>query len=77
MNADELRKELAAGAKVSAHVAAGDAKILDAARERHAVVQARLDELRPKAVADGAAGEEYSSLVAERGRLDLVLGGGG
>ena len=37
------------------------------------VIQARIDELRRKAVLDPAAAEEYQALLEERGQLDLVV----
>ena len=37
------------------------------------IIQARIDELRRKAVLDPAAAEEYQALIEERGRLDLIL----
>lgn len=51
-----------------------DKRILEAAEHRLGVVNARLEELRPNAIGDEAAGAEYQKLVEERGTLLAMLG---
>lgn len=73
---DSLRRNLADLASSSAHAGRSADEIHKAAEERRAVVMARLDELRPKTFSSHDASLEYSELIEERGRLDVVLGGG-
>jgi hypothetical protein len=72
---DSLRADLAALAGDKAKTDAADGHIRETARARLEVVQARIDELKPKAMTDDAAGEEYQMLIAERGRLNLIQAG--
>lgn len=71
---DSLKRSLADGAAAAAKASAAGAKIVDAAGERRVQIDARLNELRPKTLTDPQAAIEYSGLVEERGRLDLVAG---
>jgi hypothetical protein len=70
---DEIRRFLGGLATIRQRTQNVDLKIAEAARERRAVVTARLDELRPKTTTDADAAVEYQALVEECGRLDRVL----
>lgn len=48
-------------------------RILAAAVARLAVVDADIDRLRDRALLDEYAGQQYSALIEERGRLSLVI----
>ncbi|WP_431860155.1 hypothetical protein [Azospirillum sp.] len=48
-------------------------RILAAAEERLAAVCADLDKLRPRALTDQDAGEQYQALTLERGQLETVI----
>lgn len=74
MPAPDLRRRLGALSAMAAKTSAAEKRIVEAAAERRGVIQSRLDELRPKAISDAAAGDEYQTLIHERGRLDIVLG---
>lgn len=71
---DSLRQNLSDLAGQQAKAAASGGKIHDSARVRLGVVQARMEELRPKALTDQAAADEYQALTEETGRLNIVLG---
>lgn len=50
-----------------------DKQILEAAEHRLGVVNARIEDLRSKALTDEAAGAEYQRLIEERGVLHGML----
>lgn len=60
-------------AALSARTRESEQAILDRAMAREGEVRGRLDELRPRAVQDEAAGKEYRSLVLELGKLQQVI----
>jgi hypothetical protein len=67
----------AALAKVQDNIAGAvraGASIHDAAVERRGVVDRQLIDLRPATLTSEAAARQYSDLIEERGRLDLVIG---
>lgn len=72
---DMLKRHLADGAALTQSVQRSGEAIKQAARERREHVSARIAELAPRVHTDAAAGDEYEAMIAERGRLDLVLGG--
>jgi len=70
----EIRRRLAELSAMGGKAALAGVKIAEAAAGRRAVVQSRIDDLRPKALTDAAAAAEYQTLIEERGRLDQVIG---
>jgi hypothetical protein len=60
-------------AGLSARTDAAERAILKAAQARLAAIQADLDKLRGRAVADPALGDRYTALVLERGQVELVI----
>lgn len=60
-------------ARQSARCDAADEAIRKAAEQRLAKVEQLIKELRPKALADDKAGEQYQALILERGQLRQVL----
>ena len=72
---ESLKSDLGALAADGQRTDAFAERLKSAAEDRLAAVNARLDELRPKAVIDTASGNEYLALLAERGQLDIVVGG--
>lgn len=72
---DMLKRHLADGAALTQSVQRSSEAIQQAARERREVVAAKLAELTPRVHTDKAAADEYEAMIAERGRLDLVLAG--
>ncbi|MDP3327188.1 hypothetical protein [Parvibaculum sp.] len=74
MTPDDLRSSLSALAGAGVKAARAGESISNAAAERHGAVMARMSELSPDTLSDPAAAEEYSTLVRERGQLDVVLG---
>jgi hypothetical protein len=73
---DDLKTSLEGVQKSAADADGAGCKIVEAAEERMAIVDKALDELRPKALTDIAAANEYLDLIEESGRLALVIGGG-
>jgi len=73
---ESLRRDLADGAAASQRADSSAEQIRAAAAQRRAVVQQRIDELVPLVQRSPSAADEYQALVAERGRLDIVLAGG-
>lgn len=69
----EVKHLLSDLAALSARTDAADQRILERAFERDAKCAARLDELRPQAESDEAAGKEYKDLTLERGQLAHVI----
>lgn len=67
---ESLRADLGGLSKQAAHAERTDNDLTRAAGERLAFVNSRIEELRPTAMTDAAAGEEYQALVAERGQLN-------
>lgn len=70
---DEIRERLKAGLSVSGQLQRQRDFIFRTVEQRAADVQQRLNELRPKAIADGAAGDEYQRMLIEQGRLNTIL----
>ena len=70
---DKIGGDLGRIERMLQDVEEADKQIKAAAEHRLAVVNARIEELRPKALGDDAAGEEYQKLIAERGALHGVL----
>lgn len=60
-------------ARQSARCDAADESIRKAAEQRLAKVEKLIAELRPKALADDKAGEQYQALILERGQLHQLL----
>jgi hypothetical protein len=58
---------------LAAKTAADERRILDAAEARLHEVDGQLTQLRPRAVADAAAGDAYERLTMERGQLQIVI----
>lgn len=75
LKTDDVRSGLVSAAAGAEQVNEDDAKIRAAAEKRHAAVQADLDELRSRVDADPDAAAHYQKLIAERGRLNIVLAG--
>ncbi|BBL75421.1 hypothetical protein [Methylomagnum ishizawai] len=69
MTPDTLRQALAQNAHHRVHTSTTLAKIDRAGRDRLAAINQRLDVLRPIALADPEAADEYQALVFERGRI--------
>lgn len=67
---DSLRADLSDLTNQAAQADKATNDLTRGAEERRAWIDARLDELRPTALTDEDAGEEYQQLVAERGQLD-------
>lgn len=74
MTPDEIRSSLSTLSAAGTRAARAGDKISESADERRAAVVARMAELSDTALVDKAAADEYSALVSERGRLDIVLG---
>lgn len=73
-SAESVRAALAqVQGNIAGAVRAG-ASIRDAAIERRDVVDRQLSELRPATLTSEAVARQYSDLIEERGRLDLVIG---
>lgn len=74
-NATEQRARAMLGdlAGASARCDAADANIRKGAAARLDAVNKRMDELRPTALTDGNARDEYQGLVVERARLSQVV----
>lgn len=69
--ADEQAALLSSLSRLSARTEKSEQKIHDAAVSRLDEVNARLESIRPDAVLH--AGDEYQSLILERGRLNQVV----
>lgn len=68
------RRRLGHLAGLEAETAAVERKILQAAEDRLAAVQADLERLRPRATMPGSeAAARYEELTLERGHLSLVI----
>ena len=72
---DAARRRLAHLGGLAGKTDAAERRILAAAQERLAIVQADLAKLKVRAIADNAAGEQYTSLIQEAGQLRLVIAG--
>ena len=70
---DEIRRRLKAGLSVSGQLQRQRDFIFRTVEQRAADVQHRLDELRPKALTDGSAGDEYQRMLIEQGQLNNIL----
>ena len=70
---EAAKRRLAHLAGLGAITQQTERRILDAATERLGVVQGDLDRLRPRAIADGAAGDDYQRLTLEAGQLHTVI----
>lgn len=68
---DSLRADLTDLGQQSLRAAKADTEMTRAAEDRRNWIDARLEELRPTAETDAAAGDEYQSLIAERGHIDV------
>ncbi|HET8550868.1 MAG TPA: hypothetical protein VFM97_00140 [Gammaproteobacteria bacterium] len=68
-----LRQQAAEVAGLHQQTAAVESKILEAAVERMAAVDNKLDKLKPRVHLDEQARNAYQSLTRERGRLELVI----
>lgn len=71
---DDIRRRLTVSASEASRARESAEMIASAARERRDTIQKRIGELRPLALASADADSEYRALMAERGRLDLILG---
>jgi len=67
------RRRLVHLAALEAKTAETERAILTAAEHRQDQVLAELDQLRPRALADGRAGDRYLELTEERGKLAQVI----
>lgn len=70
---DNTRRQLGELSALSAKTDAAERKILDAAQKRREWVVGQIAELRPRALLESEAGEQYQSLVEERAKLDIVI----
>lgn len=70
---DSLKRDLADGASAAARIARSDGAIRDAGAKRREEIAKRLEELRPTTLTDKDAAAEYQALLAERGKLDLMV----
>lgn len=68
-----LRKRIEEMSGLAANTASVERRILESAEERAAAVTADMDKLRPRVQSDPAAGGQYEQLVAEYGRLQIVM----
>lgn len=77
MDADQhiaaARQRLIHLAGLAAKTEASERRILSAAEHRREEVRGELERLRPRAVADRAAGDRYQELTAELGQLEAVI----
>ena len=71
---DSLRRDMADLSSAASASERASEEIRKAAEQRHASALSRLDELRARALNDEAAEAEYLGLIAEKARLELVLG---
>lgn len=71
---ESLKAAIAGVHKQASEVQRNGRAIKVSAEERMADVDKRLAELRPKALTDQAAADEYQRLIVERGRLAQVHG---
>lgn len=69
-----LQRQLADTMVLQRQAAKQNEAIAQGARARLQQVQQRLQTLRPRAIAEETAGEEYLELVRERGALARTLG---
>jgi hypothetical protein len=70
---ENTRRQIGELAELSAKTEAAEQRILESAEKHLAKIQARIAELRPRAVLDQEAGEEYQKLTAEQNRLGVVI----
>ena len=70
----DLQRRLAQTIAMQRRVARQNDAIADGARARLEQVQQRLQALRPRALLEPAAADEYMELVRERGALARTLG---
>ena len=70
---DEIRERLKAGLSVSGQIQRQRDYIYRTVEQRAADVQQRLDQLRPSAITDRGAGDEYQRMLVEQGRLNTML----
>lgn len=77
MDADQhisaARQRLTHLARLAGKTEETERRILSAAEHRRGEVKGELDQLRPRALADRAAGARYQELTTEAGQLDLVI----
>jgi uncharacterized protein (DUF885 family) len=69
MTPEDIRHALAENARLRAHTSSVMGKIGQAGEDRLQVISKRLDEFKPKALADPEAAQEYQDLILERGRI--------
>lgn len=67
------RRQLLSLARIADTTRDVERRILEAAMARLAVVNADIDRLRDRALLDEHAGQQYTALIEERGRLSLVI----
>jgi hypothetical protein len=60
-------------AGIAARTRDAEQSIHDIAEKRLAAVEASLTQLRPRAISDREAGDQYQSLMLERGQLQVVI----
>jgi hypothetical protein len=70
---EAARRRLAHLGGLAAQTEEAERRILTSATDRLAVVREELDKLRPRAIADHAAGDRYLALTQERGQLETVI----
>lgn len=70
---ENVRRRIGELASLDAQTDAAERKILERAEKRLEAVQARMDELHPRAVVDNAAGTEYLTLAKERHQLNVII----
>ena len=70
---DDIALQLGRIGRMERECDEADRQLQEAAEHRLGVVNARLEELRPKALTDEAAGAEYQRLIEERGVLHGML----
>lgn len=67
------RRQLLSLARIADTTRDAERRILEAAMARLEAVDADIDRLRGRALLDEHAGQQYSALIEERGRLALVI----
>lgn len=69
----DFHAALAECAQLSAHARATHVRIQQAAESRFSLVNARIESLRPHALADPRAARDYQAAIEERGTLLRLL----
>ena len=70
---DAARSRLGDLSGLAARTHAAELRILEEAERRREAVQSDLDKLKPRAIGDTSAGDEYQRLLVERGQLDIII----